>query len=322
MTKISIERFSSGMEKDWDDFVKHSLNGTIFHERKFLSYHIDRSFNDHSVFIREDGRVIAVLPAVEVDSTFYSHPGASYGWLVFKKVGFEKMNTIYKKIEEYCLNIKLKAIFCIPTPHIYYEKSDQILDYLFHLNNYLSNEVYISSIINLSNEVMDSVDKRKMRYINSLKRNSEISLYESTDIESFYPILKQNKSKHNVNPTHSIDELKRLQELYPDDIKLFLTYHKKQVVGGSVVFITNNHTSLLFYNVVLKDFRSMQIGSYQIYHAMDWSMNYGLKYLDLGVSQMYGTSQPLDPKDSLISFKEQFGAKALVRTAYKKSLFQ
>ena len=322
MIKISIERFSSALEQEWDDFVKRSSNGTIFHERKFLSYHIDRSFNDHSLVIRDNDQVIAVLPASEVDSTLYSHPGASYGWLVFRRIGFEKMNTIYKKIEEYCLNNKLKSIFCIPTPHVYYDRSDQILDYLFHLNSYSSKEVYISSIIDLSHDAMDRIDKRKRRYINSLKGNFEISLRESTDMESFYPILKQNKLKHNVSPTHSLDELIRLQDLYPNEINLFLTYHTNKVVGGSVVFAANNHTSLLFYNMVLEEFRSMQIGSYQIYHVIDWSMDHGLKYLDLGVSQMHGTSQPLDPKESLISFKEQFGAKALVRTAYKKNLLQ
>ena len=66
MIKISIERFSSALEQEWGDFVKRSSNGTIFHERKFLSYHIDRSFNDHSLVIRDNDQVIAVLPAAEV----------------------------------------------------------------------------------------------------------------------------------------------------------------------------------------------------------------------------------------------------------------
>jgi len=322
MIKISIERFRSGLEDDWDHFVRRSSNGTIFHERKFLSYHIDRLFTDHSLLIREDDQVIAVLPASEVDSTFYSHPGASYGWIVFDKIGFKKMDAIYSAIEEYCIKRNLESIFCIPTPHVYYNNSNQILDYLFHLKNYSCEEVYISSIIDLRPDAKDKIDKRKKRYINSLIKNSDISIEESTDIETFYPILSNNKLKHSVKPTHSLNELIKLQDLYPDKIKLFLTFNKNRVIGGSVVFAANRNTSLLFYNMVCEEFRSMQIGSYQIYHVMDWSMDHGLKYLDLGVSQMHGTSQPLDPKESLISFKEQFGAKALVRTAYKKNLLK
>ena len=72
--------------------------------------------------------------------------------------------------------------------------------------------------------------------------------------------------------------------------------------------------------MVKEEFKSTQIGSYQIYNAIRLSMENHFKYLDLGVSQMYGTDKPLDPKNSLINFKEQFGAKAMVRTAYEKKL--
>ncbi len=42
------------------------------------------------------------------------------------------------------------------------------------------------------------------------------------NFEQFYPILLENKKKHNVTPTHSLEELKRLNELHPQSLHLLL----------------------------------------------------------------------------------------------------
>ena len=39
-------------ESVWDSFVKSSNNGTLFHLRKFLSYHKNRNFNDCSYIFK------------------------------------------------------------------------------------------------------------------------------------------------------------------------------------------------------------------------------------------------------------------------------
>ena len=61
--KIIVRKFTAKDTKDWDDFVNQSNNGTIFHLRSFLSYHIDRKFIDHSLIFEKNGEVIAVFPA-------------------------------------------------------------------------------------------------------------------------------------------------------------------------------------------------------------------------------------------------------------------
>ena len=47
--KIQVINFSKPLTEEWDQFVLSSNNGTIFHLRKFLSYHIERKFNDNSL---------------------------------------------------------------------------------------------------------------------------------------------------------------------------------------------------------------------------------------------------------------------------------
>src|ERR1022692_722952 len=69
----------------WDDLVGRSVNGTMLHTRRFLSYHGDR-FSDRSLIITNPrGWPIGVFPAAEDPadpSVVTSHPGMTYGGLV------------------------------------------------------------------------------------------------------------------------------------------------------------------------------------------------------------------------------------------------
>ena len=43
---------------EWDDFVDSSDNGTIFHKRTFLSYHPKDRFEDASLVIEKDNKIL------------------------------------------------------------------------------------------------------------------------------------------------------------------------------------------------------------------------------------------------------------------------
>ena len=60
---IDVRQYMPSDENSWDNFVHSSSNGTIFHLRSFLSYHIDRKFDDHSLIIKKNETIIAVFPA-------------------------------------------------------------------------------------------------------------------------------------------------------------------------------------------------------------------------------------------------------------------
>ena len=51
--KITIKKYSKTNFNDWENFVKKSNNGTIFHLRRFLNYHQERNFEDCSLMFYE-----------------------------------------------------------------------------------------------------------------------------------------------------------------------------------------------------------------------------------------------------------------------------
>ena len=113
--KITVRKFTANDTKDWDDFVKRSNNGTLFHLRSFLSYHIDRKFTDHSLIFEKNGELIALFPATfekkDGKNILYSHPGASFGGFVFQNLSFEDANMLVKTIDEYSKQNKFEKIF-------------------------------------------------------------------------------------------------------------------------------------------------------------------------------------------------------------------
>jgi len=67
------------------------------------------------------------------------------------------------------------------------------------------------------------------------------------------------------------------------------------------------------------EFQNLQIASLQIYESLKWAKENNLKFLDIGVSQVYKGDEII-PHESLINFKEQFGATTMIRKVMKLKL--
>ena len=78
----------------WDNFIAQSNNGTIFHQRKFLSYHRERTFKDCSLMFVEKTIICAVFTGAVINNCLYSHPGASFGGFVYNQLSFKVANQI------------------------------------------------------------------------------------------------------------------------------------------------------------------------------------------------------------------------------------
>ena len=234
--KITVRKFTAKDTKDWDDFVNQSNNGTIFHLRSFLSYHIDRKFIDHSLIFEKKGRIIALFSAAEI-----------------------------KNIKD-----------------------------IYRLKN------------------------RSRAYYEKIIQQNSITFKWENDFDTFYPILMENKKRHNAKPTHSLNELKKIDKILPGRLELLLMYTNNQAIGGSLIINANNETGIIFYNMVDYDYLKLQPAVLQTMEAIRHAAKNNLHYLDFGVSQDPLAENPLTPSRSLIKFKEETGAFTIIRKAYKK----
>ena len=322
---IVLKKYYKKNAKQWDDFVKSSSNGTIFHLRQFLTYHINRHFNDNSLIFKKNDSIIAVFPATKIvkneKNILFSHPGASYGGFVYDNITYDDAEKIIELLDQYCFDTHFNEIFFIPTPIIYDNKKNDTLNYLLYRNDFQIMEVYISSVIKIEKNktALNYLNKRKKRYIQNYISNNNFQIKCINNFSEFYPVLLKNKKKHNVLPTHSLEELEVLNNLFPKNLYLLLLYHNNKLIGGVLNIIANKNCGIMFYNMIDYKHKEFQAASIQIYESIKWAKKFNLKYLDLGVSQKPQSSDPLEPHKSLINFKEQFDSTAILRIAIQKS---
>ena len=327
--KITVRKFTAKDTKDWDDFVNQSNNGTIFHLRSFLSYHIDRKFIDHSLIFEKKGRIIALFSAAEIKNNgikiLHSHPGASYGGFIYHKLNFGESEGILESFEQYLLEQNFNETFFVSTPSIYSLDRDETLEYALLLGNYKPFEFYISSVITIYSDTEKNIKEiyrlknRSRAYYEKIIQQNSITFKWENDFDTFYPILMENKKRHNAKPTHSLNELKKIDKILPGRLEILLMYTNKQAIGGSLIINVNNETGIIFYNMVDYDYLKLQPAVLQTMEAIRHAAKNNLHYLDFGVSQDPMAENPLTPSRSLIKFKEETGAFTIIRKAYKKT---
>jgi hypothetical protein len=324
---ISIKKYTEKLNNIWDDFIFNSNNGTIFHTQQFLSYHQNKKFTNHSLLFFDKDILLAVLPASIIKNNnqkiLCSHPGASFGGMVYSQnLNFITYNNIISCLEQYCIKKKFDIIRLINTPNIYHKTKDDSFNYLLQWREFIQKETYISHYLenNFEIKTLTLLHKRKQRYIKNIIQNNKFSYKADQSFNLFYPILLQSKKLFKTFPTHSLEELFLLKKEFPEKIHLLLFYDYQTVVGGSVLFFTTNNTVLIFYNAINPKYKQSHLSTYQLYECMRFAKKNNKKIIDFGVSHTPETKNPLDPKFSLIQFKEHFSAKGVLRIVYEKAL--
>lgn len=327
---VDVAEYDPLLHKEaWDEFVRHSMNGTVFHQQQFLAYHDTGKFDFHHLLFYHGAKLIAVLPGgFRENSAMYESPlGASYGSFVTEDVSADEALAIVNAFEDYIMNRGIKEVFLTSAPIIYQPVITQNLDFALLYRGYEYQRHYISHAIELRDGIrpfdrFQSVARKHVRRV--MRNNHDISIEEVPDadmqrgIEEFYPILLENKAKYNAKPTHTLDELLRLNELLPGMIKLFLVRKGIEPIAGSMLFLANDRVALIFYHMLRYAFDELK----PIYLLMDkatsWAQEMGYKFVDIGVSQDTSDENPMTPALSLIRFKEKFDSRGLLRSTLSK----
>ena len=83
---FEIKKFIEEQSDLWEKMVLEANNGTIFHSRRFLSYHPQGRFTDHSLIFSKKNKPYVLFPAsdrnIDGKRILVSHPGTSYGSFV------------------------------------------------------------------------------------------------------------------------------------------------------------------------------------------------------------------------------------------------
>ncbi len=316
---LTVERFKPKDADWWDDYVWQADNGTIFHTRRFLSYHPKDRFVDHSLIFKKKNSVRAVLPAVEMvmdkDLVLYSHRGSSYGGFVYRDMGIAEAFDLVGTLKEYARQNGFTRILITLPPLVYMNRYSNYIDFALLQNGFRYAKREISSVVQLpeSPELVLSLFKSEARTATRKSIKSGVQVRLSDDYDTYYEILKQNlKLRHNVTPTHSLPELKKLAQLFPDRIHLWAAYLDATMIAGVVNFICTNKVVLAFYISDNKEFQQYRSVNNLFYHIFQWAVKEGFQFYDFGIFTVN-----MDPNWGLGKFKENFGARGLFRDTFE-----
>ncbi len=310
-------------EQEWDNFVEQSDNGTLFHKRAFLKYHPKDRFNDASIFITKNGKILSVFTAALVErdgkKVLNSHPGASYGGFVYDSdLNFKEAHELVDMLIDHAKSLKVDRIQLTIPPIIYQTKYSNYFDFALYRNGFVYLKRDVSSIVQLDfdREKLFDTYRAEARTATKKAMREGIEIVECDLFDEYYEILKRNlKLRHNVNPAHTLDELKLLKKMFPSEIRLWGALLKNKLTAGVCNFSVNKNVVLAFYishDEAYQEYRPVNLLFYEI---MKQYQHEGFRFLDFGIFTVN-----MEPNWGLGRFKENFGARGIFRDTFHKDL--
>jgi len=313
---MRLEKYNSEYKEMWDSFVKNSKNGHFFFQRDYMEYHSDR-FEDISLLAFNDKEeLISILPASIKNETLYSHQGLTFGgFVVNNEMKAETMLELFKALKLFCFKNKINKIIYKCIPHIYHLRPSEEDLYALFINDFKLIRRDVTTTINLFDKM--KYQERRRRAVKKAIKNGLI-FEQTSDFLAYWNILEDVlKEQHDTKPVHNAEEIIKLANIFPDNIKLFVAKKDKKVLGGTLIFENKQivHTQYLANSIEGRDLGALDF----VIDRLINEIYRDKKYFDFGIS---------NEKDGrflntgLIAQKEGFGARAVVHDFYELNIHE
>lgn len=320
---VSIRRFENSEADLWDGLVWKANNGTLFHTRRFLSYHPAERFRDHSLIFTKKERPYVLFPAAEkqIDNGRWlvSHPGASFGsFVVPEDLPFADTEQLVAGLITYARRNAFNGIRLTLPPTIYNRRLSNYVDFALVRQGFGYTKREVSSILFLEPDIAANLAKFRPSHRRAVNkaRKAGVVVRPTDDYAAFYRILKKNlKIRHGVQPTHTLDELLRLTQLFPDRINLFGAFVGDKMIAGVVNFCATAEVVLAFYISHDEDYQDYRGVNLLFYTIFEWAIAAGYKVFDFGIFTVNE-----EPNYGLARFKENFGSSGMFRDTLELQL--
>ncbi|MFN3194319.1 MAG: GNAT family N-acetyltransferase [Chlorobiota bacterium] len=334
MAEYKVCKYSPEDYEQWQDFVSHGVNATLFHEQKFISYHPEGKFDDHSLMVYKKDELFSVFPAallIRADKkVLKSHPGTSYGGCAFAKGSTLKdVYTTLEAIENYANQSGISRIEFRQAPKIFLTQPFDQLDFSLVRLNYEREDEELSTCYPLSSYKDVSVDDMAMQFENvgrnkvrknvrkAVRRGLTFRQLEKSEHKAYYDILLDNLVRHEATPAHSFEDIEKLIELYPDRVRLYGVFVDGNMAAGYLIFNINHIGWHVFYGSLDYKYQKERPTTYGLFMLLKTLADEGYEYLNMGISTEDGGKKI---NWGLFDFKESFNGTGIIRTYWSKNI--
>jgi len=303
---ISVQNYDRFFHaKDWDTLASSGMNSDFMFMRDFIDY--KKNINDHSVIVFDRNMPIAILPLGENggSTSWKSHPGTSYGGLVFdRRYGGQKLSKVCDAIILHLKNRGCKELILSLKPEFYsYPFASEEIYHWIKMGGQI-NRVRIGNVLLTGKHVVSNRRRRSLKKVLPITFAFE---YEAANMQSVFEIAASNLLEtHGVNPTHNFDELSKLQEMFPTKIltAAMRSTQSGEIVAGIILF-ENGNSSIIQYWGMKPEYRVLNVIDHLILDVIaNMSMNQR-DFLVFGISTS-GDEDYID--QGIYDYKGSFGA--------------
>ena len=319
------------VEHNWDennqlkDFIlNESDNGTLFHRPLFLQYHGDNKFQDTEpiqISFYKKGKLVAFITGavqhMNGEKKFISPFGSSYGGLVFHNdLSFKEIEDVYFELlelpsKEYA-HIKISS-----TPSFQSQTGkSQYIDHIL-LNKGFSitkSDIILVHQLDSDEKLPSRIDKKTFTELKQplYKNKLRLEIINGVDEES-YRLFFNSQERLQSKPTHTHEELLKIEELLPGTVQTFKAYSDDQFCCGNNNLQVKQNICQRFMYLIRPEGRTLKANHFTYFNVAKNAFENNYKYLDFGASS-FGWL----PNYPLISFKEKFDGKPFLRHSFEK----
>lgn len=317
---IKIKKYIKNNYATWDSFVLKANNGTLFHLRKFLSYHPEDRFKDHSIEIYKKNTLLSVFPAADImisdKRMLSSHPGLSYGSFIVKEdLSIRDAMEMVFKLIDYSINKGFDGIQLTIPPSFHFKRVSNYIEYSLLSGGFDYSKREVTSILTIEDTEEKILNKFKPSHQRALRKSRKLGVKTkiTNRVDDFFSMLKNNlKIRHGVDPTHSLAELRLLIKLFPESISIYGAFYDDQMIAGVLNVIVKEGVVLAFYISHIEDFQELRPLNLLFFDIFKWGLKNNVKVYDFGTFTEDGVANM-----GLGRFKESFGASGVFRDSFK-----
>jgi hypothetical protein len=308
LSRLVVRRYEPSDAGAWDAFAATSRSAHFFFQRGYMDYHADR-FEDCSLLVHDEGRLVAALPATRSEDVVVSHGGLTFGGLIGDATLTQRRTVaVLEAVRDHLAGEGVAELRYKPVPHIYHRSpNEEDLYALFTLGAELAGRAVSCAV---RPDEPETWSKGRRSAVRQAER-SGLEIGPSTDYDEFMRLQAQTLERHGVEPVHTAAELTLLASRFPANISLWAARRDGQLLAGVVVYETEvvAHAQYIASGPEGRD----AAASDAVIAFLLGERLAGKRYFDFGISTDHRGGAF---NAGLMRYKESFGARAVMYDSY------
>jgi hypothetical protein len=319
MSGLRIAEASGRSLDRWDEDVERSVNGTLFHLRRFLAYHGERfSGQERFLLVLDGDGLLAQIPVAIADEPggrwLRSPYGASYGGFAFQRYPtWSQARRAVGALLEWCEAESVTRVTLTPPIGACADLPLDIVSFALLHHGFRSSARDVSSVVALDGElgIEELVASRARNTARKAEREG-VRVHERADLDDFWSVMDATFERHGTQPTHTLEDFSRLARTVPDRVNVDVAYHDDVPVAGVAYFVVNRLVSSSFYLAQRPDQRELGGLTLCLMRGLARARSEGYRWFDFGTS-----TASMEPRENVFRFKEQFACAGQFRETFE-----